>query len=169
MAWVARLRVAVVRCAGDLGGVEGHWYKPVSIPVSAMRIAVAGECRCQTRHQRRAPPRPVLAGVEADVCLFVFGVAAIRLSEQRSRHIRRLVVAVQRRRHVGTDFGTGLTRCYTDGSTVAVEVCAKATACSAACRDGGSDLPRFSARRRIPTQALPLKKNLGGIEPLSRT
>lgn len=110
-----------------------------------------------------------LGGVEADVCLFVFGVAAIRLSEQRSRHIRSFVVAVERRSHVGTDFGAGLTRGYADGSTVAVEVCPKATACSAACRDGGSDFPRFSARRSIPAHAVPLKKNLGGIEPFSST
>ena len=71
------------------------------------------------RHQRRAPPRPVLAGIEA-------------FAAQAVRHIRSFVVAVQRRRHVGTDFGTGLTRGYADGSAVAVEVGSKATACSAA-------------------------------------
>ena len=71
--------------------------------------------------------------------------------------------------HFGTDFGTGLTRGYADGSAVAVEVGSKATACSAACRDGGSDLPRFSARRSIPAHAVPLKKNRCGIEPFSST
>ena len=50
-------------------------------------------------HQLRAAPGAVLAGVEA-------------LAAQAARHIRRLMVAVQRRRHVGTDFGTGLTRGY---------------------------------------------------------
>jgi hypothetical protein len=51
----------------------------------------------------------------------------------------------------------------------AIEVSPKATADKAACRDGGSDFPRFSARRRIPAQAVPLKKNLCGIESVSST
>ena len=54
-------------------------------------------------------------------------------------------------------------------SAVAVEVRSKATACSAACRDGGSVFPRFSARRRIPAHAVPLKKYRCGIEPVSST
>jgi hypothetical protein len=33
----------------------------------------------------------------------------------------------------------------------------------------GSALPRFSARRSIPAQAFPLKKNRGGIKPVSST
>ena len=59
----------------------------------------------------------------------------------------------------GVEIGPGGGR-FTDlsYSAVAVEVRSKATACSAACRDGGSDLPRFSARRRMPAQAFALKK-----------
>ena len=53
--------------------------------------------------------------------------------------------------------------------TVAVEVCSEATACSAACRDGGSDFPRLSARRSIPAQALADRKYFGGIGPCSKT
>ena len=44
-----------------------------------------------------------------------------------------------------------------DQPSVAVEIGSKATASRAARRDGGSDLPRFSARRRIPAQAVWLK------------
>ena len=119
----------------------------------ALRPEVAGERRADVvarqvehravahRHQRRAPASPVLAGVKA-------------FTAQAVRHIRRFMVAVQRRRHVGTDFGTRLTRGYADGSAIKVEVCTEATACSAAARDGGSDFPRLSARRRMPRQAV---------------
>jgi hypothetical protein len=41
-----------------------------------------------------------------------------------------------------------------------VVVCA--TRSNAVCSEGGNDLPRFSARRRIPAHAFWLKKNLGG-------
>jgi glycerate-2-kinase len=44
-----------------------------------------------------------------------------------------------------------------DQPAIAVEVGSKATARRAQARDGGSDLPRFSARRRMPRQAFPLK------------
>jgi hypothetical protein len=41
---------------------------------------------------------------------------------------------------------------------------------SSACRSAsGSAFPRFSARRSIPAQAFPLKKNRCGIEPVSST
>src|SRR5690606_6761448 len=43
-----------------------------------------------------------------------------------------------------------------DQSAVAVEVRPEAAVRRAAARDGGSDLPRFSARRRMPLQAVAL-------------
>jgi hypothetical protein len=47
-----------------------------------------------------------------------------------------------------------------------VVVCA---ACSnAVCSEGGNDRPRFSARRRMPLQAVALKKNRCGTSPVSR-
>jgi hypothetical protein len=42
-----------------------------------------------------------------------------------------------------------------------------ATDCSALDNVGGKALPRFSARRRIPEQALALKKYRGSIGPVS--
>src|SRR5690606_25377034 len=50
---------------------------------------------------------------------------------------------------------------------VAVEVGSEAAASSAAARDGGSCLPRFTARRRMPRQAVGLKKNRCGTSPAS--
>jgi hypothetical protein len=54
-----------------------------------------------------------------------------------------------------------------DQPAIAVEVGSEATARSAAARDGGSSFPRFSARRRIPRQAVALKKNRRGTSPVS--
>jgi hypothetical protein len=39
---------------------------------------------------------------------------------------------------------------------------------SAECRADGNVLPRFSARRRIPRQAVALKKNRRGTSPVSK-
>jgi hypothetical protein len=39
---------------------------------------------------------------------------------------------------------------------------------NAVCSEGGNCLPRFAARRRIPLQAVALKKNRGGTSPVSR-
>jgi hypothetical protein len=93
-----------------------------------------------------------------------------------------LVYAVLRIRHISKHLtmlrpGFGLSAdgsaldapCLLNHSSVAVEVRPKATASKAACRDGGSDFPRFSARRSIPAQAVELKKNRCGIEPVSST
>lgn len=55
-----------------------------------------------------------------------------------------------------------------DQPSVTVEVGPKATASSAAARDCGSVLPLFSARRRMPRQAVALKKNRGGTSPVSK-
>jgi hypothetical protein len=45
-----------------------------------------------------------------------------------------------------------------------------ATTCSSARKSAaGSTRPRFSARRRIPAQALALKKYRGGTSPVSKT
>jgi hypothetical protein len=55
-----------------------------------------------------------------------------------------------------------------DESAVAIEVRTKPTASKAARRDGGSDLPLFSARRRMPRQAVPLKKYRCGTSPVSK-
>ena len=109
---ITRLRIAAVRGAGDLRGVECHWqYMPrinrlIAGKVSGVMAVWASVARKRSndvRHQRRAPPSAVLAGIEA-------------FAAQAVRNIGRLVVAVQRRRHVGTDFGAGLTRGYADGS-----------------------------------------------------
>ena len=54
-------------------------------------------------------------------------------------------------------------------AAITVEVRPKATASKAASRDGGSDFPRFSARRKIPAHAIELKKYRDGIKPCSST
>jgi hypothetical protein len=57
-----------------------------------------------------------------------------------------------------------------DQSTVEIKVCSEpATAASARCKAGGNVFPRFPARRRIPLQALALKKNRCGTGPASKT
>jgi hypothetical protein len=53
-------------------------------------------------------------------------------------------------------------------SSVTVKIGSEATASSAAARDGGSDFPRFSARRRIPRQAFAVKKYRCGTSPVSK-
>jgi hypothetical protein len=45
----------------------------------------------------------------------------------------------------------------------------EATLVNACFKSGGRSFPRFSARRRIPAQAFWLKKNLGGMLPVSKT
>jgi hypothetical protein len=50
---------------------------------------------------------------------------------------------------------------------VAVEVGTEATASKAASRNSGSDLPLFSARRRMPAQAVFDKKYLFSTFPVS--
>jgi hypothetical protein len=59
----------------------------------------------------------------------------------------------------------GLTR---DQAAVEIEVRPEATASKAASRDGGRDFPRFPARRRIPRQAVAVKKNRRGTSPVSK-
>lgn len=116
MARVAGLRVAVVSRAGDLGGIEGHRLRHRHTLRAIQRVrafflnappVAAGVGGADSvghgLHQRRTAPSSILAGIEA-------------FAAQAVRHIRSFVVAVQRRRHVGTDFGTGLTRGYADGS-----------------------------------------------------
>jgi hypothetical protein len=51
----------------------------------------------------------------------------------------------------------------------AAGVSALAAAFSASCKCGGNTRPRFSARRKIPAQALALKKYCGGTAPVSKT
>lgn len=60
---------------------------------------------------------------------------------------------------------------YVDGTASVIAAKSKLSAIATrACRSGsGSALPRFSARRRIPAQAVALKKYRGWIEPLSST
>jgi hypothetical protein len=55
-----------------------------------------------------------------------------------------------------------------DESSITVEVGTEATASKASRRQGGSCLPRFSARRRMPRQAFWLKKYRGGTAPVSK-
>jgi hypothetical protein len=56
-----------------------------------------------------------------------------------------------------------------DQSSVDVEIGAEAaTASSASRKGGGSSLPRRAARRRIPAQALALKKYRRGRSPVSK-
>jgi len=105
------------------------------------------------RHQRRAPARSILAGVKA--------FTAKGMGDERlglvilSAH----AACVQA---VADAFGA------CDEPAVAVKVGSEATAAKASARDGGSDLPRFSARRRMPEQAFALKKYRGGTSPVSR-
>jgi hypothetical protein len=56
-----------------------------------------------------------------------------------------------------------------DQAAVEVKVCSEAaTAMSACAKGGGKVFPRFSARRRIPRQAVPLKKYRSGNSPVSK-
>jgi hypothetical protein len=71
-------------------------------------------------------------------------------------------VGIQRWRCFGRPTG-GL-----DESAIAVKVRSKPTASKASRRDGGSGFPRLSARRRIPRQAVPLKKYRCGTSPVSK-
>jgi len=52
-------------------------------------------------------------------------------------------------------------------SGIAASLDAPATACKAWCNWMGKSFPRFSARRRMPLQAVALKKNRGGTLPVS--
>ena len=74
VARIARLQIAAVRGAGDLRGVECHWqYMPrinrlIAGKVSGVMAVWASVARKRSndvRHQRRAPPSAVLAGVES--------------------------------------------------------------------------------------------------------
>ena len=59
--------------------------------------------------------------------------------------------------------------CRCDQPSVAVEVGPEpATACRARANSGGNTLPRFSARRRIPRQALAVKERSSGSSPVSK-
>gem|GEM_PF-5846851 len=60
--------------------------------------------------------------------------------------------------------------CSRDQSTVAVEIGSEsATALSASAKGRGNALPRLAARRRIPRQAVALKKYRCGSSPVSKT
>ncbi len=131
VAWVARLRVAVVRSAGDLRGVVqldgvGHG---LNLPASRGRLLgerqgalgvelgrlLGCECHCNRLHFG-----PSLKRV-GDGCLHAHAIRAAQWVCPQcaglngvAGNIRRFVVAVERRSHFGTDFGTdfgtGLTR-----------------------------------------------------------
>ena len=91
------------------------------------------------RHKRRPPPRPILARVEA--------FAAEGMDDERFRFpVQALLLG-----------GEGGPYFEAAGLPAAAER-------SAASSIGGSAFPRFSARRRIPAHAFPLKKYLAGVE-----
>jgi hypothetical protein len=79
------------------------------------------------------------------------------------------MVARQARPAIKPNFCPTLAVGHSNHAAVALEVGAEATASKASRRDGGSDFPRFSARRSIPAHAVELKKNLDWIEPVSST
>jgi hypothetical protein len=83
---------------------------------------------------------------------------------------RRAGASIGGRRHVdGTRGVVPAERKLTDQAVVEVEVCSEAaTAMSACAKGGGNVFPRFSARRRIPRQAVPLKKYRCGNSPVSK-
>lgn len=157
VAGIAGLRIAAVRRAGDLRRVESN------------------------RHQRNAATCPVLAGVESLAAQGVRDQVRMAMVKVLARSpLKAPETGVQRRRDFG-DEGLALEiqpahratmriergrHIDWAGSVIAAEgdlrqrdvvVAAAATAASAARNCSGRALPLFSARRRIPAQALGLK------------
>jgi hypothetical protein len=124
------------------------------------------------RHQRRAAPGSIFAGVESFAAQGVRRLHQERLAFEvhptagagacvaGRGHIDRaaLVIAAEGNR----DY-----RVLPSGISSSLDT--SATACKARRSCVGSSLPRFSARRRIPAHAVELKKNRCGIEPCSST
>src|SRR5579872_6423491 len=109
-----------------------------NVPIT--RTTVAGlECRCHD--ERRPSTRSILACVEA---LAAQGVGDIR--------VLGVITAVVARQGVG-DVGIAVL---------------SMTCLSAASKATGNVRCRFAARRRIPRQAVALKKNRCGISPVSK-
>ena len=120
--------------AGEVSGVMTVW------------ASVARERSHDVRHQRRTPPRSTLAGVEAFAAQAVryrkngFGFGIVSLTRARCdalrQHWHQAVgsVYISARWPVATSSVPARPQGWADlnYSTVAVEVCAKATACSAA-------------------------------------
>jgi len=105
--------------------------------------------------QRRAPPRPIFAGVKAigaegmrDIGITVGAMRCIGLSAKRMGNI------------IWTDQMPVLGHLLIQ---IMAEVFSKAW-----CNPRGNSLPRFSARRRMPLQAFALKKYRCGTAPVSK-
>jgi hypothetical protein len=115
------------------------------------------------RHDRRSPSRPVLAGVKA--------FSAESVGDDGLGHPPRIGA------QPGWSFGPPARSRLTissnsyDGilsSALAGSLDAPATCCKARSSCGGKSFPRRSARRRIPRQAVALKKYRCGSSPVSK-
>jgi len=141
-------------------------------------LRAAGQCRgCLGREDRndgRPPARSVFRCVKTfgtkrvrDIGLQGFVMAAIRLRQERMSNkglalevhpAHRATMSVYRSGNIDRPRLVIAAKGFGDQSTIEIEVGAEsATACRAARNCGGSSLPRFSARRRIPAHAFGLK------------
>jgi hypothetical protein len=115
-------------------------------------------------HKRRPPPRPVLARIES-VGPGCMGDKRLGFEIQPTV---RPAVCVTGRGHVDRAGGIVVAVSARDQRFLSVATGLPATTSSAAFKAPGRLRPRFSARRRIPRQAVALKKNRCGTAPVSK-
>ncbi len=93
--------------------------------------------------ERTSAPGAILAGIES------IGAERMRNHRFRLEVLSSHATGIQATRNI---------LCAGDQATIEIEVCSwAATAMSACAKSGGNVLPRLSARRRMPRQAVELK------------
>jgi hypothetical protein len=162
VARIARLRVAVVLAAGDLRRVEDqNWCRPGSITACCDRrrllhlvkrtAFIVGSGK-RYRHQRCPPPRPVLAGVKA------LAAKGMRDKERFTLKVHPTAGAGACVACRGNVYGASGVVAAEGRQVSSLGVVNVATAVSAAQSAAGRSFPRFSARRRMPRQAVDERK-----------